>query len=61
MKIHNVGDLKELIQGLDDDISIEVDHGGAYYDIDEGLLLFNQGVDNETLLGLTLTFNNAPF
>jgi hypothetical protein len=61
MSEFTVGHLKELIQGLDNDISIEVDHGGAYYNIDDGLLLFNQGVDNETLLGLTLTFNNAPF
>jgi hypothetical protein len=26
-----VGHLMEFIQGLDDYISIEVDHGGAYY------------------------------
>ena len=27
------GHLKELINGLDNDISIEVDYGGAYYSI----------------------------
>ena len=49
-----VGHLKELIQGLDDDISIEVDHEGDYYSIDNGILLWNQGEDYETLLRFTI-------
>ena len=48
----------EFIQGLDDDISIEVDHGGAYYYIDDGRLLFNQGAANEPLVRLTLKGKN---
>ena len=54
MSEFTVGQLMEFIQGLDDDISIEVDHGGAYYYIDDGRLLFNQGAANEPLVRLTL-------
>lgn len=52
-----IGHLKELIQGLDDDISIEVDHEGDYYSIDNGVLLWNQGEDYETLLRFTIVNN----
>tara|TARA_B110000259_G_C13833585_1_gene329724 strand:+ start:66 stop:242 length:177 start_codon:yes stop_codon:yes gene_type:complete len=54
MSEFTVGHLKELIQGLDNDISIEVLHGGANYNIDDGLLKFNQGAANETVVSLTL-------
>lgn len=61
MSEFTVGHLKELIQGLDNDISIEVDHGGAYYSIDDGLLLFNQGAAIEPLISLTLKKIHPPF
>jgi hypothetical protein len=54
MSDFTVGHLKELIQGLDDDIGIEVNHESDYYSIDNGILLWNQGKDNETLLRFTL-------
>ena len=54
MSEFTVGHLKELIQGLDNDISIELDAGGAYYNIVNAHLLFNQGAANETLVSLTL-------
>ena len=56
MSDFTVGHLKELIQGLDDDISIEVDHEGDIYSIEYGILLWNQGKDNETVLRFNITF-----
>ena len=54
MSEFTVGHLNELIQGLDDDISIVVLQGGSNYYIDDGVLCFNQGVANETSLSLSL-------
>ena len=52
-----VGHLKELIQGLDDDIRIEVNHESDIYSIEYGILLWNQGEDYETLLRFNIVNN----
>jgi hypothetical protein len=54
MSEFTVGHLMEFIQGLDDDISIELNAGGAHYNIVNARLLFNQGAANERLVSITL-------
>ncbi len=54
MSEFTVGHLKELIQGLNNDISIELDAEGAYYNIVNARMLFNQGAANGPLVSLTL-------
>ena len=45
MMIFNVGDLKKLIQDLDDDIIVQIDDGKVYSGIDDARVLHNTRSD----------------
>ena len=52
MMIFNVGDLKKLIQDLDDDIIVQIDDGKVYSGIDDARVLHNTRSDRSKVLSL---------
>jgi len=52
MMIFNVGDLRKLIQDLDDDTIIQIDDGIVYSCIDDAVVLHNKRSDRRKVLSL---------